>query len=245
MIRMYGMTDRGKVRKMNQDSLYYGTNANQESIMIVCDGIGGGNAGDVASFMAKETIAKEFEQKKPTKSVSQIKDWLRYAVEKANDEVFRASSAKLEYKGMGTTVAGVLFSQNETFIFHCGDSRVYALYDGELIALTEDHNLASDLVQAGEVSASQASAHPKGSMLTRALGVWNKVDPSINKIKNNYQIIMVSSDGLHGFVSAALIQSILQQDVSVEDKVHELVRASNETGGYDNVTVIVAEKEGA
>ncbi|MDH6367078.1 MULTISPECIES: Stp1/IreP family PP2C-type Ser/Thr phosphatase [unclassified Breznakia] len=245
MIRMYGTTDRGKVRTMNQDSLFYGTNANQESIMIVCDGIGGGNAGDVASFMAKEVLAKEFENKEISKTINQTKEWLRYAIEKANDEVFRASTTNVDYKGMGTTVAGVLFSQNETFIFHCGDSRVYAMYDGELIALTEDHNLASDLVQAGEVSVSQASSHPKGSMLTRALGVWNKVDPSINKIKNNYQSIMVSSDGLHGFVSAALIQSILQQEISIEDKVHELILASNETGGYDNVTIIVAEKEGA
>lgn len=241
---MYGLSDTGLVRKQNQDSYYYATNAHEESIAIVCDGIGGGNAGDVASQLARDVLQGCFETKPLLKSDQANKNWLEEAIKKANDEVFRQSTKSDTLKGMGTTLAGILFAKQATFIFHCGDSRVYAIYDDELISLTEDHNFATDLVRSGEITASEASQHPHGSMLTKALGIWNEVHPTIHKIKKTYDMLLVCSDGLHSFVSAAIIKNILEQNWTLEDKVKELIDASKKAGGYDNVTVLLAEKEG-
>ncbi|MDQ0361898.1 protein phosphatase 2C domain-containing protein [Breznakia pachnodae] len=241
-MKIYGKSETGLIRKQNQDTYYYNTNDSGESFIIVCDGIGGGNAGDVASLLAKESLEQSFLDKKVYKSDKENNVWIKDAIAKANDLIFTQSTSSLDYKGMGTTVAGVLITKKSTFIFHCGDSRVYAIYD-ELIALTEDHNFASELVHSGEVSASEASRHPRGGMLTKALGIWNKVVPTINKIKKDYKLLLVCSDGLHGFVSSSIISNILEQNCSIEDKVNELIEASIKTGGFDNVSVVVAEKE--
>ncbi|MDF9825583.1 serine/threonine protein phosphatase PrpC [Breznakia sp. PF5-3] len=240
---IYGLSDTGLIRKQNQDSYYYSTNVNGESFAIVCDGIGGGNAGDVASQLAKDSLAKSFIEKPVLKSDQKNREWILDAINKANDEVFTQSTKSKELKGMGTTLAGVLFTADATFIFHCGDSRVYAIYE-DLISLTEDHNFAADLVSAGEITASEASLHPRGGMLTKALGIWNEVEPTINKIKESYKALLVCSDGLHGFVSSSIIKNILEQNWSIEEKVKELIKASENAGGFDNVTVIIAEKEG-
>ena len=241
-MKIYGESETGLIREQNQDTYYYNTNAKGESFIIVCDGIGGGNAGDVASLLAKQSLEQSFFDKEIYKTDKENKDWIKTAIAKANDLIFTKSTSSCDYKGMGTTVAGVLVTKKSTFIFHCGDSRVYALYD-ELIALSEDHNFASELVHTGEVSASEASRHPRGGMLTKALGIWNSVIPTINKIKKDYRLLLICSDGLHGFVSASIISNILEQNCSIEDKVSELIAASIKTGGFDNVSVILAEKE--
>jgi len=241
-MKIYGKSDIGLIRKENQDTIYYSTNKNNESFIIVCDGIGGGNAGDVASFLAKQSLEQSFINKEIYESDKENTTWIKKSISKANDLIFTQSTSSYEYKGMGTTVAGVLITKQSTFIFHCGDSRVYARYD-ELISLTEDHNFASELVDSGEMSASEASRHPRGGMLTRALGIWNHVEPTINKIKNNYKFLLVSSDGLHGFVSSTIISNILDQNCSIEEKVDDLIDASIKAGGFDNISVVLTQKE--
>lgn len=241
-MKIYGLSDTGLIRKENQDSYYYKTNG-MESFAIVCDGIGGGNAGDVASKIACDSLAKSFDEKNTKNSDKENKQWIIDVVKKANDEIFSKSTNAKELKGMGTTLAGVLITDASTIVFHCGDSRIYALYEHELISLSEDHNLAADLIKSGELTAKEAATHPKGSMLTNALGIWNDVRVEINKIKTNYEMLLVCSDGLHGFVSDNIIEDILMKKVAIEERAKFLINASNKAGGFDNVSVIVIDKE--
>lgn len=242
-MKIYGLSDIGLLRKQNQDSYYYEIKDNGEAMAIVCDGIGGGNAGDVASRLACNSLRNAFLKKAKMKTDAANRKWLNDAIALSNDEVFMQSTKSQDYKGMGTTLVGILICERATFIFHCGDSRVYAIYDDELIALTEDHNFATDLVRAGNLSLSEASTHPKGGMLTKALGIWNEVEPTINKIKDSYHFLLLCSDGLHNFVSAVIIKNILEQHSTLEAKVDALITASKNAGGFDNVTVILLAKE--
>lgn len=241
-MNIYGLTDTGLIRKENQDSYYY-KSREKEHFAIVCDGIGGGNAGDVASKIACDSLARSFDEKHTQNSDKENKQWIIDAVKKANDEIFAKSTKSMELKGMGTTLAGVLITSESTIVFHCGDSRIYAMYDHELISLSEDHNLAADLIKSGELTPKEAATHPKGNMLTNALGIWNDVRVEINKIKTNYEMLLVCSDGLHGFVSDIIIEDILSKKIAIEEKAKFLINASNKAGGFDNVSVIVIDKE--
>lgn len=239
----YGLSDIGRKRKQNQDSFYCGENDRGEYLGIICDGIGGGKAGDVASKIACEWISQAFLGRKAIISDRKNRQWLNEIISNVNDEIFSQATSTRSQKGMGTTLAGVLVTSRATYVFHLGDSRVYALYNDDFVCLTEDHNLASDLVKSGELKLKDALKHPRGSMLTNALGIWGSVNIDINKIKSNYDLLMISSDGLHGYVSDKDIKSILTANIMIEDKVKLLVRESNEIGGYDNVSVIIMSKE--
>ena len=241
-MKIYGQSDIGLKREMNQDSIYYVTNENNESLAIVCDGIGGGKAGDVASQLGVEYFKNSFLTKGVLSNDNLIRSWINNTIVEANDLIFAQSTSSRSKRGMGTTLAGVLITPKSTFVFHLGDSRVYGLYD-TFISLTEDHNLAADLVKAGELEASEAMYHPKGSMLTNALGIWGDVKVDINKIKDNYRALLICSDGLHGYVSHEYIERVIRSNEATEKKVKDLIDASNLAGGYDNVSVIICNKE--
>lgn len=240
---IYGQSDQGLVRKQNQDSFYYQENENHEVFAFVCDGIGGGNAGDVASQLVKDSLQNAFINKPSTKSDADCRQWIEATVLKANDEVFIQSTSSTHLKGMGTTIAGVFIHQLGTYIFHCGDSRVYALYD-EFICLTEDHNFASDLIHKVGMDVNEASKHPQANMLTNALGIWDRVVVTIHKVKDDYSKLLICSDGLSSFVPSASIESTIREKISVKEQVMALIEASKMVGGFDNITVIIVAKEG-
>ncbi|MCR1978423.1 serine/threonine-protein phosphatase, partial [[Clostridium] innocuum] len=125
-----------------------------------------------------------------------------------------------------------------------GDSRTYGLYADDFLALTEDHSYIADMLKRGELSEEEAAVHPNRNMLTNALGIWDSVRIDINKIKNDYKALLICSDGLHGYVSEAIIREILESKRSVEDKVRMLIDKALLAGGYDNVSVIIVEQAG-
>ncbi|MFV0381305.1 MAG: PP2C family protein-serine/threonine phosphatase [Breznakia sp.] len=240
-MNIYGLSEKGLVRKDNQDSIYYDKNTHQEYLAIVCDGIGGGNAGDVASHIACNSLADAFLQKPATHNDKDTRKWITEVVKQANDDIFTQSTKSRNLKGMGTTVAGVFMNARYTYIFHCGDSRVYALYN-ELISLTEDHNLAADLMKAGDLKDRDVALHPKATTLTNALGIWNNVRVEIHKIREDYQTLLICSDGLHGFVSEQKICDILKSKDTIEKQTEELRDASLLVGGFDNVSIILIKR---
>lgn len=242
-MKYYGVTDIGLVRDENQDSFFCEVNKHNDLLAVVCDGIGGGKAGDVASRIAKEVLQEQFQLKAKYRKEADNRSWLLEVIDKANEKIYLDSLSSHKKQGMGTTLVGVLISNASTFVFHMGDSRVYGLYE-EMVCLTEDHNLAADLIKSGECSEEEALQHPKGKALTNALGIWNQYKVDINKIKKGYHSLLVCSDGLHGYVSESVIASILQEEVTIEEKVNGLLDAATASGGFDNVSIIVIEKEG-
>lgn len=243
-IRYFGASHVGLRRKVNQDSICYLENGQHTLLAVVCDGIGGGLAGDVASRIAVEHMKESFLRMKNCFSDLQVKHWLQNTIQEANDLIFTQAARHAEQKGMGTTLVGILKCKSSTYIFNVGDSRTYGLYEDDFLALTEDHSYIAELLKRGEVSEEEASIHPNRNMLTNALGIWDTVRIDINKIKNNYRSLLICSDGLHGYVSEAVIQQILKSDKSVEEKVRLLIEKALLAGGYDNVSVIIIEKDG-
>lgn len=240
----HGLSNVGLVRESNQDSFFSGYNHHHEFMAVVCDGIGGGKAGDIASQLAVESIEKSFLDKPLLESEVEIKKWLIEIIDVANQRIYADSLTSRNKHGMGTTLVGVLITNENTYMFHMGDSRIYGFYD-DMVCLTEDHNLAADLIKTGELSEEEAMNHPKGKALTNALGIWSKYRVDINKIKKGYQYLLLCSDGLHGYVAENIIEHIvIDESLTVEDKAEALINASLQTGGYDNITVILIDRIG-
>ncbi|MEG0527013.1 Stp1/IreP family PP2C-type Ser/Thr phosphatase [Amedibacillus sp. YH-ame10] len=243
-LNCYGKSHVGLKRSENQDSFLL-IEKEHQTLAIVCDGIGGGNAGDVASRMATAHLKDRFEKTEVVESDIEVKHWLEKVIQEANDLIFTQSTKKIEQKGMGTTLVGVLVCEQATYIFNVGDSRTYGLYEDDFLCLTEDHTYVAGLLKRGEVSEEEAMKHPNRNVLTNALGIWDNVQIDINKIQNDYQSLLVCSDGLHGYVSEDTIRFILDsKNHSTQEKVEVLVQDALDAGGYDNITVIILEKDG-
>ena len=231
-IQYYGASHVGLRRRNNQDSICFLENGEHALLAVVCDGIGGGLAGDVASRMAIEHMKESFLKMEKCSSDVQVKHWLQDTIQEANDLIFTQSTRNTEQKGMGTTLVGILKCETTTYIFN------------DFLALTEDHSYIADMLKRGELSEEEAAVHPNRNMLTNALGIWDSVRIDINKIKNDYKALLICSDGLHGYVSEAIIREILESKRSVEDKVRMLIDKALLAGGYDNVSVIIVEQAG-
>ncbi|MGL5977714.1 MAG: protein phosphatase 2C domain-containing protein [Erysipelotrichaceae bacterium] len=236
----YGVSDIGLKRKINQDMFVICYNDKHDLIGIICDGIGGGKAGDVAAKMACDYMEQRFCNNPDLSSDSNVIAWIEECVFACNKWIFQTAKQNEDYAGMGTTMVGFIKVKEETYIFNAGDSRVYAMYDS-LILLTQDHNLKEDLISAGEMSEEQALTHPHRNMLTNAIGIWeqNKVD--IEKIRPGYSMLLLSSDGLHGLVSLQQIEKMIRNDMDLVSKANLLVESAKLHGGTDNITVILAK----
>lgn len=243
-MKAFGASDIGLKRKENQDSYVIAQSEAGNLIAVVCDGIGGGLAGDVASHMAVAHIRERFLQKQVFHDDLDVKHWLKTTLQEANDLIFMQSAKSMAQKGMGTTCVGVLYTKKQTYIFNIGDSRIYGIYDDNFICLTEDHSFVQDLLKAGEITAEEAKHHPNRNMLTNALGIWDNVKIDINKIKSGYTYLLVCSDGLHGYVKEEEIIRILSRKEDIRNLVYALINASKQAGGYDNVSVILLHEDG-
>jgi len=243
-MKYYGLSDIGMIRENNQDSFFCAKNENDELFAIVCDGIGGGKAGDVASKIATEVLKDEFLKREFILDDCKNKEWICNIVRKANEAIYLDSLTSKKKHGMGTTLVGVLITPVKTYVFHLGDSRLYGVYEDELICLTEDHNLAADLIRSGEMSEEEALAHPRAKALTNALGIWSQYRVEINIVKHGYESLLICSDGLYGYVSEQTILDVIKSENNIENKVEQLINISNLNGGFDNITIILIENGG-
>lgn len=242
MSEAFGISDIGIARAVNEDSCWYGTNANNDTLLLVCDGIGGAASGEVASQMAVSIISSLFEKAPAFKKDYEADDWIRMALNKANDAIFSKSMWTRKNRGMGTTAAGALICSIGTYIFNAGDSRVYALYSEGLVQMTEDHSYVQALVNENKITPREAANHAKRNTLTNALGVWRLFRIDVNKIKSDYAALLVCSDGLHGYVGLNKIEKVLCSKDSLEEKARTLIDFANASGGRDNCTVVLYGK---
>lgn len=228
-------TDVGRVRENNEDSFWVG-----HQCLVVCDGMGGHLAGEVASELAVQTIKDyQFTGEDPQKEVGQ-------AIEEAQKRILEAASDDPAYNGMGTTItlAWVSLLQGggaELTVGHVGDSRGYVFSDGVLTQLTSDHSVVGELLRSGTITPQEAREHVKRHVLTQALGSKDIEIEILHKVLPSGSLILLCSDGLSDVVDDTQISSLLEQASSSENIAQDLVKLANDLGGPDNITVIVAQ----
>ena len=238
----YGLTDRGVVRKMNEDCLYMNREA---GLFIVADGMGGHDMGDVASTMATRVIA-DFIMSHYSQVVlnnESVFELLHWAIEKANNEVFLYSDKVPGRCIMGTTVDVALFVGCKLFIAHIGDSRVYCLKgDGSVLQMTKDHSMAQQLVEEGLLSEKEAENHSSSHKLTRALGVAKIVVPDVSIYDvNKEDTFFLTTDGLLRVMDMETIVEQLVDGDSLETKCNSLLEIAINRGAPDNISFIIVE----
>lgn len=252
-IEIAGKTDPGKVRERNEDSI---TLAPELGLMVVADGMGGHNSGEVASGLAVDTIlsfAKDFLGKGRNavpegadKTLSPHARQLQHFIQSANTVIFEKSRAFKKDHGMGTTVVAALADDKTLTVAHVGDSRLYLLRNGHLERLTEDHSLVQDQVRHGLITQEQAEKSNLQNILTRALGTEAnvKVDTSDHPVLPG-DVFMLCSDGLTKMVTEPEMAKVLADSKTALEAVDTLIRMANAAGGVDNVTVAVAKAASA
>lgn len=234
-------TDLGKSRDINEDNCIHCSLGRWE-LLVVADGMGGHNAGEVASIIAVNSIRDYIREKvnEDTK-IEELECIVKDAILKANGDIYKKSLDDSRYAGMGTTATVAMVSEGISIIGHVGDSRAYLLKDNKLIKITDDHSLVAELLKNGTITEVEAKNHPQKNIITRALGTDEKLEVDIKTIEfNSGNIMVLCTDGLTNMVCDEEIESVLVNTEDTEKAVQELVDLANEKGGHDNITVILA-----
>jgi PPM family protein phosphatase len=231
VVEQYSLTDVGRQRSANEDALF---EAGDTQLFAVADGMGGARAGEVAAKAAVE----ELDELPRSGTVGERE--LAAVVEQANRRIYELSQGDESLAGMGTTMTAVSVGDAEIAIAHVGDSRAYRLRDDALEKLTHDHSLVDEMVRAGKLTPEEAEVHPQRSIITRALGP----EPEVEVERMTYparagDVYLICSDGLTTMVPEDAVAAVLRGRSSLEQAATELVRAANEAGGRDNVTVVM------
>ena len=229
IIEQTGRTDVGRQRTANEDSLFV-----RPPMFAVADGMGGAKAGEVASALAVEAVENAPDSAEPPE------EQLAAIVRSANRRIYDLAVADETRRGMGTTLTLVKVHDDEITIAHVGDSRAYRMRDGTLEQLTRDHSLVAELERSGQITAEAAEHHPQRSIITRALGPEPDVEVDTYTLTGREDdLFLICSDGLTSMISDDEVTSILRSANSLDEAAEELVLAANQSGGKDNITVIL------
>ena len=242
----YGITDVGKIRSINEDNFAIKTISDDIVVAVVADGMGGHNAGEVASSFATEEIIRLIEEAHKYFSGytdKQIGNFLKNAVNKISKAVYNLSLESKDRTGMGTTMVVCIVYNQKCYIANVGDSRFYK-YNGELLQITKDHSYVSELVEMGAITAEEAKTHPNRNVITKAVGTEPSVIPDIFIEKINSQdIFLMCSDGLSGMVSDSDISAVISENINSDCIHNKLVELANKNGGKDNITVVLLDSK--
>lgn len=241
-MEIYGKTDIGKKRHSNQDAFITGRLSEDAAFAIVCDGMGGANAGNVASRTGAEAIAEYIlNSYRPDADSFALERILKSAIESANILIYDMSVKDSSLSGMGTTVVAAIVKQGNAVIAHVGDSRAYLVND-EIKQLTRDHSVVQSLVESGEITKEDAKVHPEKNVITRALGVEENVISDCNEFPfNDGDTLLFCTDGLTGYSNEKDILKIIKKYKS-EAACERLIELANSGGGGDNITVVTLIK---
>jgi serine/threonine protein phosphatase PrpC len=237
-------TDVGQIRSINEDRAVITELPNGWLLAVLADGMGGHQAGDVASQSAVDRLASELAQLESGRPDGELRDHLRETIARANAYIHAQSVSRPELAGMGTTLVAALASPERVFIAHVGDSRAYLLRGDELVQLTEDHSLVNELVRSGQISPEEAKAHPQRNVLTRALGTEPFVAPDLHELEwSAGDLLLLCTDGLTNMINDADILGTLKSGTDLDAMAERLVEQALEAGGSDNVSVILVRNE--
>lgn len=237
-IEYFGKSDKGRVRKANEDYFIGDKIKNDEYIFIVADGMGGHRAGDVASKLGTQTFFKHYKDLR--KKNTEITDAMNRSMMKANNAILDKATEDPMKKGMGTTFSAMIVADKKAYIVHVGDSRIYLVRDDRLFQLTTDHTFVGKMVEEGRLTENEAREHPQKNILYMSLGARKSFDPELDvncEIKEN-DIFVMCSDGLSNMVEDNTIKEYVQS-FNTREAVEQLVNLANENGGLDNITLQV------
>lgn len=237
------LTDPGLTRDNNEDAVAIDA---LTGLCVLADGMGGYNAGEVASGMAaafiKSEMARWLAQTGLNSNAKEVRRALEICVENANHSIFNAANSNPQYRGMGTTLVMAVFQGNRVTLGHIGDSRCYRMRGESLQQLTRDHSLLQEQLDAGLISVEDAKTSLNRNLVTRALGVEELVLLEINEFRvEPGDVYLLCSDGLTDMVDDADIASIVLQPGSLGDTATRLVQQANDNGGRDNISVVLAQ----
>jgi len=247
-LRVVGLTDVGKVREHNEDTISGDADI---GLLVLADGMGGYKAGEVASGIAVKTIASLVREQMQLENMScpdvdsglsRASIILRDAVQRANKIIYQTARSQPQCEGMGTTVVAALFFDNKVTIAHVGDSRLYRVQGGRFERITMDHSLLQELVDRGLYSAEEAQRAANKNYVTRALGVEPSVDVEVREVPaQKGEVYMLCSDGLSDMVEDEDIHlTISTFGANLDNVARQLIQLANDNGGRDNISVVMA-----
>jgi serine/threonine protein phosphatase PrpC len=243
-MKMAHRTDIGRIRMVNEDRAIVQEDVGGYALAIVADGMGGHQAGDLASQMAIEMIQRQLQSIHTGMSKEECKRAVKSAIEMANEKIYEFASQREHYHGMGTTVVVAVASEEHVIIGHIGDSRAYKINARSIEQLTEDHSLVNELVKNGQITREEAKHHPRRNVLTRALGTEPTIEVDTRELEwSEGDLLLLCSDGLSSLVSREALYEAVNDEGVLNDKVNRLVNEALEAGGDDNITVILVKND--
>ena len=249
----FGKTDVGMKRSGNQDNFGIYALADNATLLVVCDGMGGAAGGERASRLAldafygtvKDACAPKTENGTLDTATIKIPDLLETALVEANGAVLREAKANPELEGMGTTLVALFFCDGTAYYLNVGDSRLYGISDGKATQITRDHSYVQMLVDLGRITPEEAKSNPQKNIITRAVGTHEEIEADIAPVDSallcDGAYFLLCSDGLSNMLGDEEIASVACGEGTLEEKAQKLVEGANEKGGTDNITVVLAQ----
>lgn len=243
MFKTFSVSDIGKRRKLNQDYVYTSEQpvGPVPNLFIVADGMGGHNAGDLASRLAVNTIVEVI----AASQEKELEDMFEAAIELANRKVYDHACRNPELEGMGTTVVAATCSDGMLFVANVGDSRLYMVGRHGMKQVTRDHSWVEEMVRRGGLGKEEARNHPDRNIITRAVGAEEKVKPDFFRVElKEGDMVLMCTDGLTNMLEDEEIRMALDGARDLVEQAETLVRRANENGGRDNISVILIQPMG-
>lgn len=243
-MQTYYLTDAGKVREHNEDSVTIIKNNNGDYLMAVADGMGGHRAGEIASSMTIDYLSNAFSAMETIGDKANAVNFLRESVEAINKNIFAYTDEFVDSKGMGTTLVVAIITDTYFLFGNIGDSSGFVMKENKLYKVTKDHTLVNLLVSTGELTEEEARMHPKKNVLMRALGANNPIEIDIFDVDMGIGAILLCSDGLTNMLSEEQMQKVLEtHELTIEERVMRLIKKSNNRGGTDNISIAYLVRE--
>ena len=242
-MRSFYLTDVGKVRNHNEDSVIILKNHNNEYLLAVADGMGGHRAGEVASSIAITYLAHHFQESFYNLSKDEAIIWINDSIDSINTAIFNHEKDHPESIGMGTTLVMVLYTKDYLLFGNIGDSSGFIIKNKKMHKVTVDHSLVNLLVEAGELTEEQAKTHPRKNVLMKALGASQNVEADIFECSVDVDGILLASDGLTNMLEISKIEDVINSKEEIEEKIVNLIQKANNNGGLDNISVAYLEKD--
>lgn len=236
-------TDVGRRRTTNQDSVGIFFNQEQIRLAIVADGMGGHQAGDIASQLTVSDLGNIWRETSLTDQEEVIR-WLLENIQRLNEKIFEEGQGNPRQAGMGTTIVAAVLLGTTVVLANVGDSRSYLIRQGTIKQVTEDHSLVNELVKTGEITEEMALNHPRKNVLVRSLGIPGTVEIDVTSFELlEGDRLLLCSDGLSNMVSDDTMLTIISQTDDLKQAVEALIKQANEAGGRDNITALLVDYE--
>ena len=244
-MKSFYLTDAGRVRSHNEDSVTIVKNGSSEHLMMVADGMGGHRAGEIASSMVVTHLGSRFTEINTIGTKIDAINWLNENINTINTNIIKYTEENPESTGMGTTIVLALLTKDFLIFGNIGDSSGFVFKNKKLHKITKDHTLVNLLVEAGELKEEEALNHPKKNVLMKALGTEGKQTLDIFEVDKDVDAIMLCSDGLTNMLTAEQIEKVLNDDeLKIEEKLIKIIKKCNARGGTDNISIAYLVKDG-